>query len=327
MKEPRTTLTQYLWIFFAPFCWLLGLAITHELFSSQGYLRDGLVDVVSILSTEPSSQILSLAGLIFGGMSMFVLLWITHQQNQPTTQRAILKGFPELSEGCAAVCLLIGALILGSELDNVLNHMNGELSHQLQNDHADLEAWKEALRTPWGIVYELILLPFAECFIFHHIVQRCVPIKSEPFRIAFTALVMTTFSWRLSASPLLVNLCGAWLFERVRSTSLSLSYYFDFQLIGWVIAIGYGPQIEGFDLVTAPWQPWSFNLLGVCLLFLGIWLLERTLPFSEKRTAILWEELVKGELYSQSRSSKKHKDLSSEESNSDSSHTSEEDDP
>jgi len=299
MKAPITTLTQHLWVFIAPFCWLIGLAITHELCSSQGALRAQLEALVSLTHPAPSAQLLGLAGMLIGALCVLGLMWITHQQNQPAQPRPLLKGSPTNSERGAAVLLLFGAVIIGSELDNVLNHMGGLKPQASSLGQEELMAWREALWSPWGWGYELIALPIAECFLFHHVVQRCVPIHNERLRVAFTALVMTTFSWRLSSAPLLVNLCSAWLFERVRAPLLSLGFYVDYQLIGWLIALGYGPQVEGFDLLSSAWQPWGFDLIGVCALLSGAWLLERTPTFSERQASIEWRALIQAELDAQ----------------------------
>lgn len=296
MKAPSSTLTQHIWVFFAPFCWLIGLAITHELCSSQGYLRPHLEQLVALTHPQPSVELLGVSGLLLGGLVTLGVLWLTHQQNQPPLQRALLSSRPTLTEGAASVCLFIGATIVGSELDNVLSHMGGEAQPPSVISAQELQAWRLALWSAWGALYELALLPLAECFIFHQVVQRCVPIRHEWLRVAFTTLVMTTFSWRLSSSPMLVNLCGAWLFERVRSPSLSCAFYFDFQLVSWLIALGYGPQIEGFDLINEPWQPWGFNLFGVGALLMGVWLLDRSPPFNDRRAEEEWRALIQAEL-------------------------------
>jgi len=291
MKPKLTSITQHLWVFFAPLCWLLGLAMSHELFSSSGSLRSELTTLVSWLQPSPSPEVIGLAGLLISGLGVSLILWLTHLQNRPTARRPLLHQRPELTEVTGSLALLVGAVILGSELNNAITHMQGATPALNPPSEAELEAWRAALKSPWGLAYELALLPIAECFIFHHVVQRCVPIPSAKLRIAYTALAMTIFSWRLAASPFLVNLCAAWLFERVRSTELSLAFYLDYQLIAWLVAVGWGPQVEGFDLLSAPWQPWTFNLIGLGALIVGIWLIEKTPPCLEKRSALLWDEL------------------------------------
>jgi hypothetical protein len=111
-----------------------------------------------------------------------------------------------------------------------------------------------------------------------------------------TTLIMTLFSWRLTTSTLMVNLAAAMLFEHTRSRQLTFGLYFDFQLLNLLVAQGFGPHIEGFDVLTAPWQPLWFDLIGALLFGVGAWLLYEQPSFDERRAMRLWRELCLSEL-------------------------------
>ena len=258
---------QLIWRYAPPLLWPLALIGAHEL---APLVAEGL----SVAAGDPAAHLAARAAALVVALGA---LWATDAQNAPADR---LRLAPSSGAALGAAALLaLGGVALGSELDNVLSGaLAGEAPPPAPLSAEDLaarEEWRRALLTPLGLSFTLALLPLAEAWVFHGLFQRNLSGLREGGRLALVSLALTLCSWRLSPSSLVANLCAAWLFERARSPLAAAVGLAAWQGVGLLVAVGAGPGVEGFDNLSAPWQPLWFDLLGCALLMGGWGLAER----------------------------------------------------
>jgi hypothetical protein len=298
--SPPRKLLGLLCLLALPLCWLLSLAITHELSSSIGPLRPALTSLTALLhGSEGASNpaLVSLIGLTLGALFFGGLLFKAHELAPRLRERYVSSPFntshtrkPSLIVSVACLLLVIGGAILGSEVSNLMSQPSAwEATLEAQSATSELtQAWRAALWTPWGWAYELVLLPIIEVWVAQLVVQRALPVRSPTARVLITTLVATLFSWRLSLSPVIVNLAAALVFEHTRSLLLMWTIYLDYQILCFAVALGYTFGVSGFDDSLTPFQPLWFDVCGALCFLFGYYVLQKTPTFEQV--------LVEGEL-------------------------------
>lgn len=257
---PQPIYAQLIWRYSPPLLWALALYGAYELTP----LCAGLM---SLPPRDPTAHLLAQALTLTCAAA---LLWLTNAQNAPAGRLEIAP--PTARALLAALLLALGGVILGSELDNMLKASSDlppppPLTPELV---AEREGWRGALSSPLGLTVTGLLMPITEAWVFLSVFQRNLAGGAaghrEGGRVLLTALALTLCSWRLSPNALIANAAAAWLLERTRSPAAGALGLVVWQGVGLWVSVGGGLGVEGFDDLSAPWQPLWFDLLGcVCL--------------------------------------------------------------
>ena len=171
----------------------------------------------------------------------------------------------------------IGFAILGSEVGNISLSMGDTLTHEPT----------VTLLPRWAKVAFSVVEPVGLILVLQGIVQRSLQrVHSSNTAMVLTIILGALLYGSTNFLHFLVLLAWpTWLHSRTKSLLLSVVAYVSGTALGGLIMLGYGPGIEGFDVVSETevlWQPIWFDLLGGGLVALGVFPFLRWLERQEK---------------------------------------------
>lgn len=157
----------------------------------------------------------------------------------------------------------VGAAILGSELNNVLQAMVGT---PLGDPPApNVPAISMAILG--------LLQPICLAIVVHGVVQRaCATVLSTRSAIAATLGIGVIFGQGATLQLLPILLLSAWIYGHGKAVLPAAAALMPVGLVTALQAFDLGPGIAGFDRTgaDAQWQPIWFNVLGAALLAAGV---------------------------------------------------------